>query len=306
MKDKKAVRRSSRAVSLHRRLGTEKGASTRGSRWPSYELAKSLFLVLAILLTLFHSSPVAKVKALSSISITPTKDTYVSQSSPASNYGEEYKLVVRSYDGGNMRTLLEFSIANMTDAYIINATLILYCYHEPPSNRTYLVSRITGSWEENTVTWNNQPNITGQKVLTTAPNETIWWSVNVKPLLLSGEAIIAFRIEDFHEGDAESKTTYFYSREDINQKNPVLLIYYMAESPEGVGWWFTSTPFIFWIASIIIVIMASTAAVHIFRRKRKKVSDLRSGVSRDYLIIRHLWFQPIGIWAFNINPGLAM
>jgi len=170
---------------------------------------------------------------MDSILISPSKDSYVSQLKPDSNFGNEYKLVVRSYKEGNIRTLLEFDITGISELDIINITLRLYCFHEPPSMRTYIIRRITDSWNEEDVNWNNQPSVGTEFVASVPPNRTRWWSVNIISLLDSDRATVGFRIEDSNENQNASSTSYFYSKENRKVKNAELKIFYEHEPSAG-------------------------------------------------------------------------
>jgi len=61
---------------------------------------------------------------------------------------------------------------------LTGATLRLYDAN-PTGGRTIRVARLAGSWNENSVTWNNAPGTTGAEVTSTSPGSAGWQSWNV-------------------------------------------------------------------------------------------------------------------------------
>jgi len=203
---------------------------------------------------------------METILISPSKDSYVSQIKPESNFGNEYKLVVRSYREGNFRALLEFDISGISELDIINITLRLYCFHEPPPTRTYIIRRITDSWNEMDVTWNNQPSVSTGFVASAPPNSTRWWSVNIISLLDSDRDAIGFRIEDSEESHNSSSTSYFYSKENKMVKNAEIKIFYEYEpSAEGIPE-YKRLPLTFFLTAAILFMIGIIIATRIRAR----------------------------------------
>lgn len=102
-----------------------------------------------------------------------SKDALISSFEPSKNFGSRADLVAMSWtvsgNPANYRSLIEFDLSNIPSGAIINsANLSLYSQESPGlgshsttsgSNESVL-SRITSSWDESFVTWNNQPTIT--------------------------------------------------------------------------------------------------------------------------------------------------
>jgi len=96
------------------------------------------------------------------------------------NYNESVQLSTLSAPGDlggvkKKRALISFDITNTNNQTVESATLSLYSIvlhgtnngHISPNNST-LIKRVTQSWNENTVNWNNQPTTTLQNAVTLA------------------------------------------------------------------------------------------------------------------------------------------
>jgi len=96
------------------------------------------------------------------IKIYASKDAYISESRGSSNYGTARYLYVQTFEDLNKRTLYEFPLIDIpSDVIIVKVTMHLMSGDTVghfPQNQTF--SRIIGLWNENTVTWNNQPDTT--------------------------------------------------------------------------------------------------------------------------------------------------
>jgi hypothetical protein len=119
------------------------------------------------------------IQADSCITIRPSanqgKDAYIDSRMNTNNYGSHIDFPSIAWTNGqipvNARGLIDFDFSSIPNGAIINsANLSLYSYNSPAngshstqngSNESVL-SRITSLWDENTVTWNNQPSITTQ------------------------------------------------------------------------------------------------------------------------------------------------
>jgi hypothetical protein len=90
-------------------------------------------------------------------------DTFVNQGSLNQNNGSTTSMTVNSASGSkNTRSYVRFDLTRCTPAMassarIASATLRLYVTAVPNACRTQDVFRVTASWGETTITWNNQP-----------------------------------------------------------------------------------------------------------------------------------------------------
>jgi hypothetical protein len=101
------------------------------------------------------------------LSATPTTtasvvDATVKQASATTNFGGATTTIVSSASGANQRTYVRFDLSTCSPsipstATVRLATLRLYLSAVPAACRTIDVFRVTASWTETGLTWNNQP-----------------------------------------------------------------------------------------------------------------------------------------------------
>ena len=103
------------------------------------------------------------------------KDAYIESIFNTLNFGthDDFASIAWTNSGNPVlaRGLIEFDLSSIpAGATITNAFLSLYSYNSPHNqshstlsgSNESVIQRITTSWDENTVTWNNQPNTTTQ------------------------------------------------------------------------------------------------------------------------------------------------
>jgi hypothetical protein len=135
------------------------------------------------------------------VSLSPVADAYVLSNQPNANFGSSAELNSLAWYDNNtnttyvMRSLLNFDLSSIpANAIIGSAKLSLYYNPSSPAGNGQqygffnesLARRITSSWSENTVTWNNQPTNTevNQAVLHTSTSPTQnYTDINVTELI---------------------------------------------------------------------------------------------------------------------------
>ena len=127
------------------------------------------------------------------------KDAIIDSRVPTTNYGFHQDILATAWTNGgtptNGRGLVQFDLTSIpTSATIVSASLSLYS-HNSSSNGTHSTSsgsnqteikRITSSWNENTVTWGNQPTTTNvNQVILPASTSSIqhYLNINVRNLV---------------------------------------------------------------------------------------------------------------------------
>ena len=145
---------------------------------------------------------------------------------------------------GNARTFIEWDISSIpANAPISSAQVKLYankagCEKGAELNRTYVFDRITGSWTESGVTWNNQPTVTTTHEASTylpwsGPG---WYTFTVTAQVADARAagtIYGVRIKDSVENSALFFYTDYCSGDCLGQDGyyPELVVTYETPPP---------------------------------------------------------------------------
>ena len=169
-----------------------------------------------------------------SYTLGPTDDSYVWQEHINTNYGSQENMRFLDYEDGEARQLLLFDLSGVDpDITIVSAKLYLYFYTSMnlwQASMAIDAFRVTGSWAEETVTWNNKPSIAASKTSTTnLLNDTPgWYSWDVKDDV---EAFLAgtytnygwlLKVEEL-TGNLDQSA---YSKETAQAQKPYLKIIY--------------------------------------------------------------------------------
>jgi hypothetical protein len=149
-------------------------------------------------------------------------DADVDQGSATSNFGTSSDLYVRSKSGNaNRRSFVRFDLSSCSipvSAQVTSARLSLYLTGAPSQSRTYEARRVNASWVETTITWNNQPAVSGvTSTLTTGTSSDVRleWNVaaDVQAFVSGGATNNGWRISDQTENVATSPESKFASAE---------------------------------------------------------------------------------------------
>ena len=121
-----------------------------------------------------------------SIVLHPTDDSYTAQKSADQNYGNISTLRVRNpNDGGTndweVRTLIRFDLSGVpggSEVYAASLHLYYRDHHDNwPTGHWLELYRLSAGWSEDTVTWNNQPDIEDSHTKAQVPAEEGDWIV---------------------------------------------------------------------------------------------------------------------------------
>lgn len=112
------------------------------------------------------------------------KDSHIREQGPTSNYGNYQYLTVNWYPSQAGRGLVQFEgLASIPANSTINsAYLQLYNWANNP-NDTFGIYRITGAWDEMTVTWSNQPGYYATPYATKLITSTGYHEFDIKTLV---------------------------------------------------------------------------------------------------------------------------
>jgi hypothetical protein len=186
----------------------------------------------------------ASTVPISTCTLTPSADSYVHVGSGGSNFGTATTLHVRSAVtlgllADDKRSLVRFDLSSCaipTNARVETATMTVFMSTAPSASRTYDLHRVTASWGETTVTWNNQPAVaavaTGSVATGTTANVTRQWNVvtDVRTFVAGTATNNGWRIKDQVEGGllGNSFEGRFSSREHgtASQRPSLVITYY--------------------------------------------------------------------------------
>jgi fibronectin type 3 domain-containing protein len=164
-----------------------------------------------------------------------TGDSYVRQSRANANYGTDTEILIMSRSGRASRGLVVFDVSSIPAGSTINSAVLTLCATSFPSQtRTYEVRRVTGSWVEGTVTWNNQPtvssSVTDSAATPGAPGCVSWTITADVQAFIDGTSNYGWRVGDVAEDSSTTLDTDFRSREDssVPEERPNLKVYFTA------------------------------------------------------------------------------
>lgn len=207
-----------------------------------------LALIALVVLSLVPSVAFHAVSAATTtVQINPTDDAYVKDTTPDTNYGSDGSLYVGTYykDNANERAYLKFDLSSIPDnAVIISATLHAYTYYGAYSQdvtiSAYSVSN--DSWTEDSITWNNRPEIGDLLDKDMVPNSnkktnpvkhwSVWNVTDFVKAELSGDKVVSFVLISDVEGEITESIGY-NSKESSYGNYPYLeVVYYVPEGPQ--------------------------------------------------------------------------
>jgi len=168
------------------------------------------------------------------VNLKPTADSFINDNDDPppfdyinKNYGSAHSLIT-SDEPVVRASLLKFDLSSIpADVTIDSAILRLYLYNTDQATSTTLTCRrLTGDWEENGVTWNNQPSDnTDSQAQSTISTGTDWKEWNVTDMVrnwYSGDWT-NYGLKITTEGTAKSHS--FRSKE-YSSNHPELVINY--------------------------------------------------------------------------------
>ena len=147
-------------------------------------------------------------------------DTWADESKPNNNKGTDTVMLARSWQSGkNGRSFVEFDVSSIPAGSTVNtATLTLCATKVPSSTRTIDLHRITASWVETTLTWNNQPTVAASvtdSATTPGSPACMTWDVAADvQAWVDGTANEGWRAKDSVESQGTKYITEFATREN--------------------------------------------------------------------------------------------
>ncbi|HEV3375764.1 MAG TPA: Ig-like domain-containing protein [Thermoleophilaceae bacterium] len=167
-------------------------------------------------------------------SLSADRDSWVSQSSAASNFGSDSALKVKSQSGANSRALIRFPLPLLPAACtsIASATLRVEAA-SAKEGRTLEALQAAGAWSESGVTWANQPGVTGPAATVASALGQLEWDVTDHLLGMYTSGNRGFVIRDASENGAGDEQT-LNSRHKLTDGPPQLVLAFDDSTPETV------------------------------------------------------------------------
>ena len=164
-----------------------------------------------------------------------TGDSQVKEDKPDTNEGTRTTFEVKDQLTKATRAFAQFDVSSISSTATVD-TAFLRTKIEPGGapgvSLTYEAQRAAASWGELTITWNNQPGVSGAAF--TAPTGTtggVWneWTVttDVQEFVDGTTSNYGWRIRDQAEGSDSQEKTKYHSRENgIATNSPQLRVFY--------------------------------------------------------------------------------
>jgi CSLREA domain-containing protein len=166
--------------------------------------------------------------------VSADRDSWVSEASPANNFGSDSTLKVKSQGGGNSRALIRFGLpilpAGCTS--IASATLRVEAA-SAKEGRTLQALQLASAWTESGVTWANQPGVTGPAAAIPSASGPLEWEVTEQLLGMYTTGNHGFLIRDAAENGVGDEQT-LNSRHKVTDDPPQLVLAFDDSTPETV------------------------------------------------------------------------
>lgn len=186
-----------------------------------------------------------EVNILANITFTPNKDAYISKYYPNQNFGTDDFLFISRFESDEdvYRSLLQFNLNSLSNFIPPSSTIMsgelelnVFRNESPIEGTSVKVFRLLGDFQENNITWNNQPLFSetedGSKTIfpETLGSFTIditnlakgWYdgSIPNNGLILLGDetqnSLLAFRSKEYNDSSKWPKLKYIYTNGIIN------------------------------------------------------------------------------------------
>jgi hypothetical protein len=116
----------------------------------------------------------------SQIILDASQDSIIDFKNPYTPFGLEQELEISHYSG-EMDSLVQFDLSLYSGVIVESAYLRLYVYYQygdfPPAN--IWIGRVTDSWDETTITWDNRPSWTELNYISGPSSIGSWWVIDV-------------------------------------------------------------------------------------------------------------------------------
>ena len=146
-------------------------------------------------------------------------DSQVKEDKPDTNEGTNDRVEVKAQTNKVARVFLQFDLSSIPSTATIDTALVRTLIETPPNaSETYEEQRAAAAWGELTITWNNQPGVSGTAVTTqTGTTGGVWneWGVgaDVQDFVDGTATNNGWRIKA--QDEASNEKTKYHSKENI-------------------------------------------------------------------------------------------
>lgn len=187
--------------------------------------AASLGVISARLTTYIAASSVPGCTMPGTQTVSANADSWIEESSPSSNRGNDSILRVRSETGSNnTRALVRFALPSLPANCTVTASTLRLWADSFDSGRTLEAHRVAAAWTESTVTWSNQPSTTGAPATTDSGSGWRQWTVTSHVQAMYSSANHGFLIRDAAESASGGFEQRLNSREKAPDNPPELVL----------------------------------------------------------------------------------
>ncbi len=152
------------------------------------------------------------------VSLPSVADAHVKEAQPDNSSKNIGIMTVRSEIGKNYRSFVRFDTSNIPAGASVNSATLTLCAVMVGSQRTYEVRRVTQTWGEASVTWNNQPTAAAAATASATTPLTpgcMTWDVSADvQAWVNGTGNFGWRVNDRSEDGAKQSSTDFRTSED--------------------------------------------------------------------------------------------
>ncbi len=163
--------------------------------------------------------------------VSPIHDAYINENEMGANYGASTSLNVESSRSKNRRTFIKFDFTLPPTSAVYSSTLNMHLSSAPTRGRQYTAREVIGNWDQNTITWRDQPAlnlaITDITEIGIASDSWVDWDVtyNVRNFV-NGQPNNGWGIVDIFEdfGEDTGRAGFESSESDTEENRPYLEI----------------------------------------------------------------------------------
>lgn len=171
----------------------------------------------------------------------PMDDSFVRSWDPDHAYGTIYELCVDAYTDDICRPFIKFDLSGIPSGSTISSALFSYYYRRKytndPVGRTNNLHKITGSWDEDTLTWNNKPGYNPTVFSSyVIPGSFGWIETDITQYVqdkIDGETDYGFMVKDQYENYSGCNLCACMRSRENESYSPKLVIEYYSPGNGG-------------------------------------------------------------------------